>query len=112
MGQRLIALAAADPRTYDRRRPRVAATSAAGRGRRASSPASATLGVPLSATLDVGVDVVIDFSVPAAAETIVEALPAEARFRWSMATTGLERAQQRRLRAAARADPARSGRRA
>ena len=58
------------------------------------------LGVPISASLDAAVDVVIDFSVPAAAEKIIE-ICRQKQIPLVVATTGLDEPQLKKLRAAA-----------
>jgi 4-hydroxy-tetrahydrodipicolinate reductase len=103
MGQRLIALAAADKDLSlvaaidSPQHPRFGddAGLVAGIG---------TLGVPISATVDVAVDVAIDFSVPVAAEKFVE-ICRQKKISLVLATTGLDAAAQQKLRAAAREIP-------
>src|SRR5208282_2834433 len=103
MGRRLVALAAVDPQLT------VAAAL--------ESPQSAllgddagivagcgALGVPLAAELLVPVDVVIDFSVPQAAERIVESCRLN-NLPLVLATTGFEPRQIERIRAAANQIP-------
>src|SRR5262245_47141608 len=89
MGQRIVALAAADPHLkivaaleYDKH-PRLGedAGCAAGCG---------TLGVPLTATLNASPDVVIDFSTPPGTELIVRTC-IERKIPLVVATTGLEK---------------------
>ena len=60
--------------------------------------------MPLTAGLDVAADVVIDFSVPAAAEKIIE-ICRQKRIPLVVATTGLDEAQMDKLRAAAQEIP-------
>jgi 4-hydroxy-tetrahydrodipicolinate reductase len=99
MGKRLVALGAADPALSI-----VAAIDAPGHpqlGADAGVLAGAgQLGVPLSTTLPQDVDVVIDFSVPKAAERIIETCRQE-RIPLVVATTGFSEIQADRLRAAA-----------
>ena len=99
MGRRLVALAAADPQLAV-----AAAVEAAGHPR-IGDDAGVTagvgpLGIPISPTLTANVDVVIDFSVPAAAEAIVQTAR-RLRLPLVVATTGLSAAQIENLRAAA-----------
>jgi 4-hydroxy-tetrahydrodipicolinate reductase len=103
MGQRLIALAAADP---DLRL--VAALESSqhpdlGRdaGQRAGIDA---LGVSLAATLDTDADCVIDFSIPEAAHRIA-ALCQERRIPLVVATTGLSASQKEQVASSARQIP-------
>jgi 4-hydroxy-tetrahydrodipicolinate reductase len=103
MGQRLVALAAADKDLL------LAAAIDSPQyphlGKDAGQIAGVRpLGVPISASLDAPVDVVIDFSVPAAAEKIIETCR-QKRTALVVATTGLNAAQLERLRAAAREIP-------
>ena len=103
MGQRLIALGAADPEIAvvaaleSEAHPRLGEDAGllAGVG---------SLGVPLASRLEIDVDVVIDFSVPAAAGQITR-LCTERRIPLVMATTGLEGEQQTQLREASKAIP-------
>jgi 4-hydroxy-tetrahydrodipicolinate reductase len=99
MGRRLVALAAADPALRV-----VAALDSPGHpqlGADAGLLAGAgQLGVPLSASLEAQPDVVIDFSMPAAAEGIVETCR-QRRIPLVVATTGLGEGQAAKLRAAA-----------
>ena len=103
MGQRLIALASADPQLQlvgaidSPRHPKIGADAGllAGVGE---------LGLPLSADLTAEAEAVIDFSVPAAVPSIVERCVA-AKIPLVVATTGLTGEQQAALREAARAIP-------
>ncbi|MGD0899641.1 MAG: hypothetical protein ABR915_17560 [Thermoguttaceae bacterium] len=99
MGRRLVALAAADPHLKV-----AAALEAAGHpllGQDAGAVAGAgPLGVPLGSDLPAGVDVLIDFSLPAAAEAIIETCRRR-HVALVVATTGLEPPQIEQLRAAA-----------
>lgn len=105
MGQRLVALAEADPQLTV-----VAALEAEGHaqiGRDAGLNAGVgEIGVPLRSRLDDlhQVDVVIDFSVPAAAERVVESCVAS-KLPVVVATTGLDDAQQAAIRKAAEQIP-------
>jgi 4-hydroxy-tetrahydrodipicolinate reductase len=103
MGQRLVALAAADSELT------VAAAIDSPQHPRSGEDAGVVagvrpLGVPISGTLEAAVDVVIDFSVPAAAEKILEVCR-QRRIPLVVATTGLEAAQLEKLRTAARDIP-------
>ncbi len=60
--------------------------------------------MPIAATLDAAVDVAIDFSVPAAAEKIIESCR-QRKIPLVVATTGFDEAQMTKLRAAAREIP-------
>ena len=99
MGRRLVALAVADPQLAV-----AAAIEAAGHpllGHDAGVAAGVgSLGVPISSDLTADVDVIIDFSVPAAAEAIVQTAR-RLRLPLVVATTGLSPAQIEHLRAAA-----------
>lgn len=103
MGQRLVALAAADRdlqvaaalESPDNPRVGQDAGEAAGVGK---------LGVRLTSSLDVPVDVVIDFSVPAGAAAITETCLAR-KTPLVLATTGLTADQQARVREAAKQIP-------
>lgn len=103
VGQRLIALAAADPAltvaaavdTPQHPRQREDAGTIAG---------IAPLGVLLTSALEVPVDVVIDFSVPAAAEAMV-ATCVEKKTPIVVATTGLSEQQVQKLQAASQKIP-------
>jgi len=103
MGQRLVALAAADEELS-----LVATLEADGHprlGEDAGLVAGAgLLGVPLSANLETQADAVIDFSLPEAAERII-ALCRERQLPLVMATTGLNETQTQELRAAAERIP-------
>lgn len=103
MGQRLVALATADPQLE-----LVAALehdSHPQLGRDSGLVAGCgETGVPLRTTLAAPVDVVIDFSVPAAALKMVGECVKQ-RIPLVLATTGLEPAQQEQVRAAAREIP-------
>ena len=99
MGRRLVALAAADPQLC------VAAALESPQnpfiGHDAGLVAGAgALGVPMAAELLVPVDVVIDFSVPNAAEAIVETCR-QKKLPLVVATTGFEPEQVEKLRMAA-----------
>jgi len=103
MGKRLIALAAADEElslvaaVESPRHPQLGedAGTIAGVG---------SLGVPLSSSLEADADVVIDFSLPEAAETIIETCR-QKKVPLVEATTGLDGDQTSKLRAAAREIP-------
>jgi 4-hydroxy-tetrahydrodipicolinate reductase len=99
MGQRLVAIAAADAALK-----LVAALDRADHPRLGEDVGSvaglAPIGVPLSATLDVPADVVIDFSTAAAVDGIM-ATCLEKAIPLVVATTGIEEAQIARLRGAA-----------
>lgn len=103
MGQRLVALTAADPELE-----LVAAIDAAGHPRLGEDAGVVAgvkaIGIPLGASLAEGVDVLIDFSQPAAAEKIVDACR-QRRVPIVEATTGLSDAQMAKLRAAAKEIP-------
>jgi len=103
MGQRLVALAAADEELS-----LVATLEADGHprlGEDAGLVAGAgLLGVPLSTNLETQADAVIDFSLPEAAERII-ALCRERQIPLVMATTGLNETQTQELRAAAERIP-------
>jgi len=103
MGQRLVALAAADPQLAV-----VAALESPGHpqlGEDAGLVAGAgRLAVPLSESLDVEADVVIDFSVPEGTEEITRTC-LEKRIPLVTATTGLSHAQTDQLHAAAEQIP-------
>lgn len=103
MGQRLIALTSADKELSlaaaidSPQHPRL--------GEDAGTVAGIKpLGVPISASLDTAVDAVIDFSVPAAAEKIIEVCR-QKKIPLVVATTGLDEAQLKKLRAAAEEIP-------
>jgi 4-hydroxy-tetrahydrodipicolinate reductase len=99
MGQRLIALAAADAQLRI-----VAALEAPGHFRLGQDAGAVAgigpLGVPLSPELPEGVDTVIDFSVPAGTEAIVGACVAKG-VPLVVATTGLDQRQKDVVRSAA-----------
>jgi 4-hydroxy-tetrahydrodipicolinate reductase len=103
MGQRLVAIASADPELLlvaaidAPQHPRLGDDAGAIAGVKA-------LGVPLKSAIDVPVDVVIDFSVPAAAEKIVE-ICRQKKISLVVATTGLDAMQLEKLRAAAQEIP-------
>ena len=103
MGRRLVALGAADPQLT-----LAAALESPGHallGDDAGSLAGAgALGVPLAAELLVPVDVVIDFSVPQAAEAILDTCRRN-KLPLVLATTGFEPQQVERIRAAAQEIP-------
>jgi 4-hydroxy-tetrahydrodipicolinate reductase len=103
MGQRLIALA-----TIDRELSLVAALESPQHPRLGEDvgiiSGSGNLGVPLSATLNVPVDMVVDFSLPAAAENIIETCR-QKKIPLVVATTGLSPTQTEKLHAAAREIP-------
>jgi len=103
MGQRLVALVAADDEltlaaavdALDHPRIGEDAGTIAGAGE---------LGVPLSGTLDADVDVVIDFSLPEASEAITETCRQKGT-PLVVATTGLSDEQSAKLRAVAKEIP-------
>ncbi|MGA2062159.1 MAG: 4-hydroxy-tetrahydrodipicolinate reductase [Thermoguttaceae bacterium] len=103
MGQRLIALAA-----IDRELSLVAALDSPQHPRLGEDvgifSGSGNLGVTLTATLNVPVDVVVDFSLPAAAESIIETCR-QKKIPLVVATTGLSSTQIEKLKAAAREIP-------
>jgi 4-hydroxy-tetrahydrodipicolinate reductase len=103
MGQRLIALASADPELSI-----AAAVDAPQHPRRGEDAGIVAgvkpLGLPLSGSLDVPVDVVIDFSVSAAAGKIIE-ICQHMRIPLVVATTGLDWNQMEKLQAAANEIP-------
>jgi 4-hydroxy-tetrahydrodipicolinate reductase len=100
MGKRLVAMAATDPAlrlvaaldSPDHPQLGTDAGLMAGMG---------TLGVPLSAKLDHAADVVVDFSVPAAAESILETCLGK-KVPLVLATTGFNHLQAERIRATAK----------
>jgi 4-hydroxy-tetrahydrodipicolinate reductase len=103
MGQRLIALASADPELF------IAAAIDAPRHPRLGEDAGTvagvkSLGVAISGTLDAKVDAVIDFSIPAAAEKIIETCR-ERKIPLVVATTGFNETQINKIRAAAKDIP-------
>jgi 4-hydroxy-tetrahydrodipicolinate reductase len=99
MGQRMVALAAAEPSLRV-----VAALEAAGHPRLGQDAGTVAgigvLGVPLTAELENAADVVVDFSVPQGTERIVR-LAIASRLPLVVATTGLEAQQREQMRAAA-----------
>ncbi|MCC6126607.1 MAG: 4-hydroxy-tetrahydrodipicolinate reductase [Pirellulales bacterium] len=103
MGQRLIALAA-----VDRELELVAALDAPNHPRLNEDAGIIAgvgrLDVPLLATLDAPADAAIDFSVPDAAETILE-ICRQKKIPLVTATTGLSESQTAKLRAAAKEIP-------
>jgi 4-hydroxy-tetrahydrodipicolinate reductase len=103
MGQRLVALCAAD-----RELELVAALDAANHPRLNEDAGiiagTGRLDVPLSATLDTAADVVIDFSVPEAAENILDVCRKK-KIPLVTATTGLSEGQTAKLDAAAKEIP-------
>ena len=103
MGQRLIALSAAD-----RELELVAALDAPNHPRMNEDAGIIAgvgrLDVPLSAALEEPADVVIDFSVPEAAEKILEVCR-QTKIPLVTATTGLSKAQTAKLHAAAKEMP-------
>ena len=103
MGRRLVALGTADPQLTI-----AAALESPGHpllGQDAGTIAGAgPLGVGLTSEIDVPIDVVIDFSVPAAAEKIVETCQHKG-LALVVATTGLEPPQIEQFRSAARQIP-------
>jgi 4-hydroxy-tetrahydrodipicolinate reductase len=103
MGQRLVTLS-----SVDRELTLAAAIDAPNHPRLGEDAGMiagvGALGVPLAATLDAPVDVVIDFSVPAAAEKILDACR-QKKIPLVLATTGLDDAQTQKVRAAAEEIP-------
>ncbi len=99
MGQRLVALGAADPQLQ-----LVAALDAPGHPRLGEDAGSLAgipaLGVPLAAELSVEADVLVDFSLPEAADRVIRTC-VERRLALVFATTGLSADQSARLAAAA-----------
>jgi 4-hydroxy-tetrahydrodipicolinate reductase len=100
MGQRLVALAAADPQLA------VVAALDASTNPRLGEDAGAVagirpIGVPLSASLDAAADVLIDFSVLQAADTVIDLCLAR-EMPLVFATTGVTPAQTAKLQAASR----------
>jgi 4-hydroxy-tetrahydrodipicolinate reductase len=99
MGQRLVALATADPELQV-----VAAIDSPNHPRLGQDAGViagvSTIGVPLGGRLEGAPDVVIDFSVPAAAAAITRTC-VERKLPLVMATTGLDEGQQQMLREAA-----------
>ena len=103
MGQRLVALAAADPELV------VAAAIDAPQHPRLGEDAGVVagvkaIGVPLGPSLDAAAQVVIDFSVPAAAEKIIETCR-QKKIPLVVATTGLDKAQWTKMSSAAEEIP-------
>ena len=100
MGQRLVALMAADAELSlaaaidSPRHPRLGEDA----GLVAGVPSQ---GVPLTGALERSVDAAIDFSVPAAAEKFIETCRQQ-KIPLVVATTGFDEAQMKKLRAAAR----------
>jgi 4-hydroxy-tetrahydrodipicolinate reductase len=103
MGQRLIALAAAD-----RDLSIAAALEALGHPRLGQDAGVVAgigeIGVPLAAELATAVDVVVDFSLPAGAESAVE-ICLKKKIPLVLATTGLSTAQTQKVAAAAKTIP-------
>ena len=103
MGQRLVALAAADSTLAI-----VAALDAPQHPRQGEDAGLIAgvkpLGIPLASSLDAPADAVIDFSVPAAAEKIIE-ICRQKKIPLVVATTGLDEALVKKLRAAAEEIP-------
>jgi len=103
MGQRLVALGAADDDLAV-----VAAIESADHPRLGEDAgvvaAASELGVPISETLDVDVDAVIDFSIPEAAEAIVKTC-LDKRLPLVLATTGFDQRQTQAIDAAAEQIP-------
>jgi 4-hydroxy-tetrahydrodipicolinate reductase len=103
MGQRLVALAKADPALA-----LVAAVDAPSHPRLGEDAGVVAgigpIGVRVGAAIEVPVDVVVDFSVPKATEAIV-ARCVEGRIPLVVATTGLDDSQTARLRTAAEQIP-------
>lgn len=103
MGQRLVALAHADPELSV-----VAAVDAPGHPRLGEDAGMVAgvgpIGVRLAASLETPVDVVIDFSAPQATESIVARCVAD-RIPLVVATTGFDPSQTARLAAAAQHIP-------
>lgn len=103
MGQRIVALAHADPQL-------VVAAALEGPhsphlGKDAGELAGVgSIGVPVKSTLDQRVDVIIDFSIPAAAVSIAK-LCAERQIPLVVATTGLEGVSRESVLAAAQVTP-------
>jgi len=103
MGQRLVALASADSELSvvaaidSPQHPRLGEDAGAIAGSKA-------LGVPLAASLDAPVDAVIDFSVPVAAEKIIETCR-QKRLPLVVATTGFDEGQLKMLRVASQEIP-------
>jgi 4-hydroxy-tetrahydrodipicolinate reductase len=100
MGQRLIALASADPALQLTAALEYAAHPRLGSDAGALAGAG-ELGLPLSKSLDVPVDVMIDFSTPAGTNAALDMCIAQ-RIPLVLATTGLEPEQKARAQQAAR----------
>ena len=103
MGRRLVALAAADEEL------KLAAALEVDDHPRLGDDAGVVAGagpldVPLAASLEVPVDVVVDFSLPAGAESILQAC-LDKKLPLVMATTGLDERQTAAVRAAAETIP-------
>jgi 4-hydroxy-tetrahydrodipicolinate reductase len=100
MGQRLIALASADPDFK-----LVAAVEYAGHPRLGTDAGpiagASPLGLPLASSLDAAADVMIDFSTPAGTDTALKTCLAK-RVPLVLATTGLEAGQHEHVREAAK----------
>lgn len=103
MGRRLIALGAADPQLTIVAALESPANADVGRDAGLVAGSSA-LGVTMAAELLVPVDVVIDFSVPKAAEAIIETCRKK-KLPLVVATTGFEPHQVEQIRAAAKEIP-------
>jgi 4-hydroxy-tetrahydrodipicolinate reductase len=103
MGRRLVALAAADSDLAVAAALESAAHPRLGEDAGAIAGAG-PVGTPLSSTLDADVDALIDFSVPEATEAIAQ-ICVEKGIPLVCATTGLEKEQAARLRAAAEKIP-------
>ncbi|MBI1903648.1 MAG: 4-hydroxy-tetrahydrodipicolinate reductase [Planctomycetia bacterium] len=103
MGQRLVALAAADKDLK-----LAAAIEAPGHAKLGQDAGvlagTGAIGVPLSATLEAAVDVAVDFSVPSGTESIARLCLAR-KIPLVVATTGLNDAQRQLLRDAAKTIP-------
>jgi 4-hydroxy-tetrahydrodipicolinate reductase len=103
MGQRLVALAAADPQLAV-----VAALDASTHPRLGEDAGAVAgirpIGVPLSAALDAAADVLIEFSVPQAADAVIELCVAR-ETPLVFATTGLTPAQTAKLQEVSRRIP-------
>lgn len=103
MGQRLVAMTSADSELLV-----VAAIDAAGHPRLGEDAGSVAgvkaLGIPVADHFDAAVDVLIDFSLPAAAEKIIEACR-KRKIPLIEATTGLDERQMDGLRTAAQEIP-------
>ena len=104
MGQRLIALASADPQLQVVAAIEHAAPCPAWATTRARLAGVGPLGIPLSAALEQDVDVAIDFSVPQATSAILAQCLAK-KIPLVVATTGLADEQKQQIRDAARQIP-------